>query len=114
MKGKPNRALAARLCELQAHSKISLQHLANIVGVSKTAIWKYLKGETHVPADRLPRFALAYRCDEADLLMAPGSPLPKKFRAAPPIVKIFLRDGRLLTQWVRDYELELDKIGISS
>lgn len=74
---------ARRLAELRTHSNVSLAELAHAIGVSKTAIWKYIHGKTLVPAERLERMARAMHCEESDLRMPPGSPLPRlSFRPA--------------------------------
>jgi transcriptional regulator with XRE-family HTH domain len=75
--------LAYRLRELRAHSNISLTELAGILGVTRETISRYVHGKSHIPSERLETLARALHCEERDLQMPPGSPLPRlRFRPA--------------------------------
>jgi transcriptional regulator with XRE-family HTH domain len=81
MHGPVDQKLARRLMELRAHCNISLTELAGAIGVTKGTIWKYVHGKSHVPAERLGQIARALHCEEHNLRMPPGSPLPQlRFR----------------------------------
>ena len=69
--------LAYRLRELRAHSNISLTELAGTLGVTKETISRYVHGKSHIPSERLETLARAMHCEERDLQMPPGSPLPR-------------------------------------
>jgi transcriptional regulator with XRE-family HTH domain len=71
--------LAYRLRELRAHSNTSLTELAGTLGVTRETISRYVHGRSHFPSERLD----AMHCEERDLQMPPGSPLPRlRFRPA--------------------------------
>ena len=75
--------LACRLRELRAHCNISLAELARAIGVTKGTAWKYMHGKSHVPAERLESLARVMHCEESNLHMPPGTPLPRlRFRPA--------------------------------
>jgi transcriptional regulator with XRE-family HTH domain len=75
--------LACRLRELRAHCNISLAELARAIGVTKGTTWKYMHGKSRVPAERLEMLARVMHCEEGNLHMPPGSPLPRlRFRQA--------------------------------
>ena len=74
--------LACRLTELRAHCNISLTELAGS-GVTRETISRYVHGKSHIPSERLGTIARAMHCEERDLQMPPGSPLPRlRFRPA--------------------------------
>jgi transcriptional regulator with XRE-family HTH domain len=68
---------AGRLRELRAHCNISLAELARAIGVTKGTAWKYMRGKSSVPTERLEILARAMHCEESDLHTPPGSPLPQ-------------------------------------
>ena len=75
--------LAYRLGELHAHSNISLTELAGALGVTRETISRYVHGKSHIPSERLETLARAMHCEQRDLQMPPGSPLPRlRFRPA--------------------------------
>jgi transcriptional regulator with XRE-family HTH domain len=75
--------LAYRLRELRAHSNISLTELAGTLGVTRETISRYVHGKSHIPSERLETLARAMHCEQRDLQMPPGSPLPRlRFRPA--------------------------------
>ena len=68
--------LACRLRELRAPCNISLTELAGALGITRETISRYVHGKTHIPSERLRTMARAMHCEERDLRMSPGSPLP--------------------------------------
>ena len=73
--------LACRLRELRSHCNISLTELAGALGVTRETISRYVHGKSHIPCERLGTMARAMHCEERDLQMPPGSPLPRlRFR----------------------------------
>ena len=77
MEGPINQELARRLKELRKHANISLAELAAAIGVTKAAIWQYEHGQRRVSPLRLEELARALYCEERDLRMPSGSPLPR-------------------------------------
>jgi len=77
MKGPVDLRIARRLGELRRHAKLSQAELATAIGVSQNTISGYEKGAFHIPADRLPDLARAMSCTVHDMMMTPGSPLPR-------------------------------------
>ena len=62
-------------------SNISLTELAGALGVTRETISRYVHGKSHIPSERLGTMARAMHCEERDLQMPPGSPLPRlRFR----------------------------------
>jgi transcriptional regulator with XRE-family HTH domain len=69
--------------ELRAYCNITPRELARAVGVTRGTISDYLHGKSSVPSERLATLARAMHCEERDLRMPPGSPLPRlRFRPA--------------------------------
>ena len=66
-----------RLHQVRQHRNISQGRLAKAVGVSVGTIQNYEHGRAHITADRLEQLARALQCEPAELLAAPGSPLPR-------------------------------------
>jgi len=77
MREPVDQKLACRLRELRAHCNISMAELARAIGVTKGTISGYLHGKSNIPSERLGTFARAMHCEERDLHMPPGSPLPR-------------------------------------
>src|SRR6516164_187675 len=69
--------LACRLKELRKHANISLAELAAAIGVTKATTWQYEHGQRRVSPLRLEELARALYCEERDLRMPSGSPLPR-------------------------------------
>ena len=67
----------ARLRQIRHHRGMSQGLLARTIGVSIGTIQNYEHGRARITADRLQQFARALQCEPNDLLMPPGSPLPK-------------------------------------
>jgi transcriptional regulator with XRE-family HTH domain len=67
--------------ELRAYCNISPTELGRAVGVNKATIWQYENGKTRIPSKRLEAIARALHCEDHNLHMPPGSPLPRlRFR----------------------------------
>jgi transcriptional regulator with XRE-family HTH domain len=83
MHGPVDQNLARRLVELRAHCKISPTELSRALSVTRGTISDYLHGKSHIPTEQLGTLARAMHCEERDLHMPPGSPLPRlRFRPA--------------------------------
>jgi transcriptional regulator with XRE-family HTH domain len=50
--------------------------------VSVGTIQNYEHGRVHITTDRLEQLARALQCEPVDLLMPPGSPLPRYRKAS--------------------------------
>ena len=66
-----------RLHEIRQHREISQGRLANAIGVTVGTIQNYEHGRAVLGVDRLEQLARALQCEPAELLMPPGSPLPR-------------------------------------
>jgi hypothetical protein len=51
--------------------------LAAAIGVAKATIWQHEHGRRRISPQRLAEFGRALYCEERDLQMPPGSPLPR-------------------------------------
>jgi transcriptional regulator with XRE-family HTH domain len=66
-----------RLYQVRQHRGMSQGRLARALGVSVATVQNYEHGRVHLTVDRLLEFAHALQCEPAELLMEPGSPLPR-------------------------------------
>ena len=72
-----NPQVGQRLRQIREHRGISQGLLARLIDVSIGTIQNYEHGRVRITADRLEQLAQALQCQVIDLLMPPGSSLPK-------------------------------------
>jgi transcriptional regulator with XRE-family HTH domain len=70
-----------RLRQIREHRETSQGQFAAAIGVSVGTIQGYEHGRAHMTIERLFELAGALQCEPADLLMEPGSPLPRYHRS---------------------------------
>jgi DNA-binding XRE family transcriptional regulator len=73
--------IGARLAEVRRRCGLTQRQLAKAVGVELTTVQNWERGRTGLSAKRLAALANALHCQPIDLLMLPGTGVP---REAPP------------------------------
>lgn len=78
MPKKPiDRDVGRRLSEVRQHRGISQRELAKTINVKVGTIQGYEHARIGISATRLEQLAHGLQCEPADLIMPPGSPLPR-------------------------------------
>lgn len=72
-----NPQVGQRLRQVREHRGMSQGLLARTIGVAIGTIQSYERGRIRITADRFDQLARALQCEVIDLLMPPGSALPK-------------------------------------
>jgi transcriptional regulator with XRE-family HTH domain len=75
--------IGARLAEVRRHCGLTQRQLAKAVGVTLTTIQNWERGRTGLPAKRLAALANALHCQPIDLLMLPGTGMPRDVPPTP-------------------------------
>jgi transcriptional regulator with XRE-family HTH domain len=76
--------IGARLAEVRRHCGLTQRQLAKAVGVTLTTIQNWERGRTGLPGKRLAALANALHCQPIDLLMLPGTGMPRDVPPTPP------------------------------
>jgi transcriptional regulator with XRE-family HTH domain len=72
-----NLKMARRLTEIRQYRGLRQIDVAKFVKVTKGTVCNWEHGRTGIGAARLPQLAAVLQCTVADLLAAPGSPIPR-------------------------------------
>jgi len=75
--------IGARLAEVRRRCGLTQRQLAKAVGVQLTTVQNWERGRTGLPAKRLAALANALHCQPIDLLMLPGTGVPRDVAPAP-------------------------------
>ena len=73
-----------RLAEIRRDRNLTQEQLAETIGVTATTLQHWERGRVKLTTDAIARCAAALRCRMADLLMSPGSPMPRRRRGSFP------------------------------
>jgi transcriptional regulator with XRE-family HTH domain len=75
--------IGARLAEARLRCAMTQRQLAKAIGVTLTTVQNWERGRTGLPAKRLAVLANALHCQPIDLLMLPGTGMPRDVPPAP-------------------------------
>ena len=75
--------IGARLAEVRRRCGLTQRQLAKAIGVTLTTVQNWERGRTGLPAKRLAALANALHCQPIDLLMLPGTGMPRDVPPTP-------------------------------
>jgi transcriptional regulator with XRE-family HTH domain len=75
--------IGARLAEVRRRCGLTQRQLAIAIGVTLTTVQNWERGRAGLPAKRMAALANALHCQPIDLLMLPGTGMPRDVPPAP-------------------------------